>query len=87
MSSQQENSTRFTMNMPLDEHRHLKMLCAKLGVTMTQLVMLSLHKTLEEYEEMMDAKEADAILDRIDSGQEKMVTWDEMKKQLGWDRS
>ena len=77
-----KEKSRLTVDMSSDEHMYLKMACAKLGVSMREFLLYSAFEKMEEIEDEWLAEKARETLERINSGKEKTVSWDEMKKRI-----
>lgn len=76
------NKSRLTVDMDFDEHAYLKMACAKLGVTMRQFMILATFEKMEKIEDEWLAEKAHQILNRIESGQEKISSWKKTREHL-----
>lgn len=74
--------SRLTLDMSSDEHMYLKMACAKLGVSMREFLLYSAFEKMEKIEDEWLAEKARGTLSNINSGKEKTVSWDEMKKRI-----
>ena len=77
-----KDKSRLTVDMSLDEHMYLKMACAKLGISMREFILCSAFEKIEEIEDAWLADKARETLKNINSGKEKAISWDEMKKRL-----
>ena len=73
--------SRLTVDMSPDEHMHLKMVCAKLGVSMREFLLHSAFEKIEDIEDEWLADKARETLNNIKSGKEKTISWEEMKKR------
>ncbi len=73
--------SRLTVDMSPDEHMHLKMVCAKLGVSMREFLLHSAFEKIEDIEDEWLADKARETLNNIKSGKEKTISWAEMKKR------
>lgn len=76
------DTSRLTVDLPSDEHIYLKMISAKLHMTMKDFVLLSVFEKMETIEDEWLVERAEEILERVDSGEEEVVTWEEAKKRL-----
>lgn len=74
--------SRLTVDMSPKEHMYLKMACAKLGVSMREFLLYSAFEKMEEIEDEWLADKARETLKNINSGKEKNISWDEMKKRI-----
>ena len=54
MSIHQQKSVRFTFDMPLGMHRHLKIICAEDNVSMNAFVTRAIEQEFSEREERVD---------------------------------
>ena len=77
-----KDKSRLTLDMTTEEHMYLKMASAKLGVSMREFLLVAAFKHMEELEDEWLAARARETLDHIQSGKEKVISWDEMKKRL-----
>src|SRR5262249_41526439 len=85
MSLQQHKhkTTRVSVDLPKDEHLHLKIACARYGIPIHQFVIESIEKNLKALEEQLDAQ-------AFDRGKKEMkahgtISLEEMDKRLGFD--
>ena len=76
-------NARLTVDMPAKEHTYLKMASAKLGISMREFVLLAAFEKMEEMEDDWFVKRARETLHRIETGAEKILSWDRVKKRLG----
>lgn len=74
--------TLLMIDMFCSEHRYLKMACAKLGITMQELLLRSAFEKIEDMEDEGLARRAGETLKNIKSGKEKLIPWDELKKRM-----
>lgn len=58
------------------------MACAKLGVTMRQFMLLATFEKMEKIEDEWLAEKAHQTLKRIESGEEKTLSWRKAKERL-----
>ncbi len=74
---------KVTFDFPADEYVYLKMACAKQGVSMKLFLTKAIIKTIEEYENELDLK----ALKQITEDDRKIAQpWEDVKKELGWDK-
>ena len=76
-----KDRARLTLDMSLEEHMCIKMACAKLGMTMREFLLIAAFEQIEEIEDEWLAIRARETLNRIQSGEEKVISWKEMKKK------
>ena len=79
-----KDTVRLSVEFPLEEHAYLKMLCAKMHVSMKEFVTESIIKAVEDYEDKLDKKAIEQA--RQDVKEHGTVGWSEKEKELGWDR-
>jgi predicted DNA-binding protein len=77
-----KEKSRLTVDMSTDQHMHLKMACANLGVSMKDFLIVSAFEKMEEIEDEWLAKKATETLEKIKQGKEKLISWKEMKKRI-----
>jgi len=77
-----KNKSRLTLDMTQKEHTYLKMISAKLGITMKEFILTAAFKQMEEIEDEWLSDKARKVLKDIDSGKEKTISWNEMKKRI-----
>ena len=77
-----KEKSRLTLDMHSDEHMYLKMAAAKLGVSMKDFVLLAVFERMEEIEDEWLAAKARKVLENIQNGKEKTISWKEMKKRI-----
>ena len=81
-----QNQKRLTIDIPASDHTHLKLICATLGMSMRDFVTHCVANAIEQFEDEMDLKMAKETLARIERGEEEVISWEEMKRSLGWDK-
>ena len=81
----QASHKRLTIDISTNAHRQLKGACVQQGVTMREFVLAAIYLQLEEFEHKQDLLISEEVMRRIRSGEEELVSWDEMEKRLGWD--
>jgi hypothetical protein len=59
MSLHHLKTTRISIDLPFDEHVHLKITCARHGIPIRQFVVDSIEKNLKEYEDQLDEQAYD----------------------------
>ena len=74
---------KLSIEFPVEEYIYLKMACAKKGVSMKNFVTESLLKSVEEYEDELDII---ALKNITDEDRKNAVPWEQVKKELGWDK-
>jgi predicted DNA-binding protein len=79
-----EKSARLTIDMGSEEHSLIKIVCAQLGVSMREFVIEAALSKIEEIEDKILSDKARKILKKIESGEEKTISWKEMKKRVHW---
>lgn len=77
-----KQKSRLTIDMSPSEHVYLKTACAKLGITMRELLLRSAFEKIEDMEDEWLARRAKETLNNIKSGKEKLISWDELKKRM-----
>jgi predicted DNA-binding protein len=77
-----KEKSRLTVDMSSDEHIYLKMACAKLGVSMREFLIQSAFEKIVEIEDEWLADKAREVLENINSGKDKAISWEEMKKRI-----
>ncbi|MBB64635.1 MAG: hypothetical protein CMO81_06180 [Waddliaceae bacterium] len=78
----QEKLKRLTLDMQSEEHTNLKIACSRMGVSMKEFILKSVFEKLEEIEEAQLENQARETLEAIESGKEKTISWEEMKKRM-----
>lgn len=76
-------TVRLNFEFPKEEYPYLKMLCAQKGVSFKELATQLLLQAIEEYEDEMMAKKAEEIINN--SSKDDWISWEEARKQAGWD--
>jgi uncharacterized protein (DUF1778 family) len=76
------HKARLTLDMDFEEHAHLKMACAMLGVTMRQFMLRATFEKMEKLDDEWLAKKAHETLKRIEAGDEKTSAWKKAKNRL-----
>ena len=66
----------------LYEHMYLKISCVKLGVSMKDFILRSAFEKMEDLEDKWLAEETDKVVEDVQSGKEKTISWEEMKKRI-----
>lgn len=77
-----EDKSRLTVDMPSSQHALLKMACAKLGISMKAFLIRCAFEKIEEFEDELLAKQAAVILEEIEAGNQKVISWKEMKQRI-----
>jgi len=77
-----KQKARLTIDMDQEDHRYLKMACAKIGVTMREFLLQLAFEKMEELEDEWLADKATETLENIKAGKEKLISWEEAKKRL-----
>lgn len=81
---EKQQNKKITFEFPAEEYVFLKMACAKQGVSMKHFVTNAILKSIEEYETYLDSL---ALREITDEDRKNAQSWDEVKKELGWDKS
>ena len=76
------NRARLTVDMAINEHAYIKMACARLGVSMRQFMLLATFEKMEKLEDDWLAEKAHETLRRIESGQERTLSWKKAKERI-----
>ena len=76
-----KRKSRLTLDMTTDEHMFLKMASAKLGVSMRQFVLTTAFEKMEELEDEWLAEKALEVLENINIGKEKTISWIDANKE------
>ena len=77
-----KQKSRLTVDMSINEHMYLKMACAKIGISMKDFLVQLAFEKIEEMEDDWLAEKATQTLNNINSGKEKLISWEEAKKRL-----
>lgn len=77
-----KDKARLTLDMSPEEHMYLKMVSAKLGISMREFLLLAAFERMEEIEDEWLAERARETLENIRAGKEKTISWSEMKKRI-----
>lgn len=75
-------NARLTIDLRRDDHKLLKMAAAQMGLSMKELLLISVFEKLQEVEDAWLAKEAEKVLEDIALGKEKLISFETMKKRL-----
>ncbi len=75
-------NARLTIDLPKDKHKFLKTAAAQMGISMKELLLMSVFEKLQEVEDAWLAREAEKVLADINSGKEKLISFETMKKRL-----
>lgn len=70
---------KVTIRFPEEEYNYVKMACVKQRITVKEFFTQSALRSLEEFEDMMDAK---AVLEMTDDDYKDMITLEEFEKRL-----
>ena len=81
MSVHQQKTVRFTLDMPPDMHRHLKIICAEDMVSMHDFVTQAIKEKFETREEKLDALAYDEGIKEISEG--KGIDFDTAMREIG----
>jgi Antitoxin ParD len=76
---------RLTLDIEPEEHSHLKALCAALGISMREFLIIALRHELEKAEDLLDRQSADQVRKSIREGRDDLIEWKDMEKRVGWD--
>jgi len=74
--------SRLKLDMFSDVQMYLKLACTKLGVSMREFLLYSTFKKMENIEDEWLAEKTRETLRNINSGKEKTISWDDMKKRI-----
>lgn len=77
-----KDSIRLNFEFPRSEYPSLKMLCAKQGLSLKDFATQLLIQAIEEAEDHWLAGRGEEVLSRIESGVEKTIPLEEVKKQV-----
>ncbi len=77
-----KDKSRLTVDMSSDEHMYIKMASAKLGLTMREFLLSCAFEKLEELEDEWLAARARETLADVESGKEKLISLEEMKRRI-----
>ena len=80
---QKQTHKKLTFEFPSDEFVFLKMACAKQGVSMKDFVTSAIIKSIDEYESHLDSLSLQEI---TQEDRENAQPWEDVKKELGWDK-
>ena len=78
---------RINFEFPREAYPYLRLLCAKKGLSLRSFATQALLKAMEECEDAILTERAEALLKRIEEGEEELVSWKDAKKRLGYVRS
>ena len=73
---------RLTLDMSAQDHMYLKMMSAKLGVSMKDFAINAINKQIEDLEDEYWNERADNILKEIDERKSEFVNWDDVKDEI-----
>ena len=74
---------RLSVEFPAEEYVFLRMACAKKGVSLKHFVTEAVLMKIDEYEAELDAK---AYKEITDEERATATPWEQVKKELGWDK-
>lgn len=74
---------RISVDLPIKQHVHMKSVLAYADIRVNQFIQESIEKNLKALEDKLDQE-------AYDQGKEDIrihgtISWEEMKKRLGWD--
>ncbi|HSX12782.1 MAG TPA: hypothetical protein VLF61_04750 [Rhabdochlamydiaceae bacterium] len=78
----EQSYSRLTVDMTPDQHMCVKMASAKLGLSMKDFMISAALQKIEEIEDEWLFKRAQETLKRIESGEEKVVDLETVKRRL-----
>lgn len=81
---EKEKYKKITFEFPIEEYVYLKMACAKQGVKMKDFLTNAVIRSVEDYEDELDRASLEAA--RKDISENGTMDWEEMEKELGWDK-
>lgn len=73
---------KITIEIPKEEHKYLKMLCAKLDTNIKDFVAKTILKEMEEIEDQWLSEKAEKIMEDIKSGKVKTIPLEEMQERI-----
>lgn len=79
-----KNTVRLNFEFPRSEYPYLKMVCAKRGLSLKDFATEILLRAIEEAEDEMLSQKANERLTNMKD--EDLITWDETKRKVGWDK-
>ena len=77
-----KESIRLSLEFPIDEHAYLKMMCAKLHVSIKDFVTQAIVRAVEDWEDKFDKESIEQA--RKEVVEHGTVEWKTMEKELGW---
>lgn len=80
---QKHQHKKLTFEFPAEEYVLLKMACAKQGVSMKDFVTRAIMKSIDEYEAHLDGL---ALNELTQGDRDNAQPWEDVKKELGWDK-
>ena len=83
MALQHNKTTRVSIDLPYEEHIHLKVACASQGVPIRTFIIESIEKSLKELEERLDEEAFDR--GKKDVKKHGTISLEAMNKRLGHD--
>ncbi len=75
-----KGKSKLTLEMTTEESMYLKMVSAKLGISMKEFLLIAAFERIEEMEDEWLAEKSRETLANIQSGKEQTIPWEEMKK-------
>lgn len=76
-----KDTVRINFEFPKEEHPYLKMMCAKLNVSVKDFASTLIINAIEEYEDKWLLEEAE----KVDAESTETVSFEEACKMAGWD--
>lgn len=75
---------RLSFDFPEEEHKYLKMCCAKLGVSIKDFVTQAIIDRVDEKEDewWFEKPETKEILRKFECGEMEMVSWEDVKQTM-----
>jgi hypothetical protein len=80
---QKQPQKKLIFEFPAEEYVFLKMACAKQGISMKEFITKSVIRSIDEYETYLDSLSLKEI---SDDERKNAQPWEEVKKELGWDK-
>lgn len=74
---------RLSIEFSSEEYVYLKMACAKQVVSLKDFVTQAVIRSIEEYEDELDLKALEQV---TEEDKKKAQSWEDVKRELGWDK-
>ncbi len=82
-SQKQSKTTRVSIDMPYEDHIHLKVVCVSRGIPIRKFIIESIEKSLIEFEESLDEEAFDRGKDEVKK--HGTISLESINKKLGFD--